>query len=30
LLRLVEQECPYPALKNDFYVICPIKDNLVQ
>jgi hypothetical protein len=30
LLRLVEQECPHPALKNDFYIICPIKDNLVQ
>jgi hypothetical protein len=30
LLRLVEQECPNPALKNDFYIICPIEDNLVQ
>lgn len=28
LLNLVEQECPHPAVKNDFYMICPIEDNL--
>ncbi len=30
LLQLVERECPRPALKNDFYMICPIKDNVPQ
>jgi hypothetical protein len=28
LLALVEQQCPQPALKNDFYMICPIEANL--
>ncbi len=28
LLELVEQECPRPVIKNDFYMICPIEDNL--
>ena len=27
LLALVERECPQPALKNDYYMICPIADN---
>ena len=30
LLDLVEQECPNPLLKNDFYMICPIEANLSQ
>ena len=30
LLSLVERECPRPAVKNDFYMICPIEDNLAQ
>lgn len=28
LLGLVERQCPNPAIKNDYYMICPIKDNL--
>ncbi len=27
LLELVERECPYPAIKNDYYMICPIEAN---
>lgn len=27
LLQLVEQQCPHPAVKNDFYMICPFADN---
>lgn len=30
LLTLVERECPHPAIKNDFYMICPFADNLVE
>jgi hypothetical protein len=30
LLAVVERECPRPALKNDFYMICPIEENLAQ
>jgi hypothetical protein len=30
LLSLVERQCPRPAVKNDFYMICPIEDNLDQ
>ena len=30
LLGLVERECPRPALRNDFYIVCPIEDNLPQ
>jgi hypothetical protein len=30
LLRLVNQECPRPAVKNEFYMICPIEANLAQ
>jgi len=28
LLDLVAQQCPHPALKNDYYIICPIETNL--
>ena len=28
LLELVRRECPNPAVQNDYYMICPIKDNL--
>lgn len=28
LLALVEQQCPHPALRNDYYMICPIEANL--
>lgn len=27
LLNLVRQECPNPAVQNDYYMLCPIKDN---
>jgi hypothetical protein len=30
LLELVERQCPQPALQNDYYLICPIADNLSQ
>ncbi|MBN1991153.1 MAG: hypothetical protein JW953_00505 [Anaerolineae bacterium] len=30
LLNLVEQQCPHPAIKNDFYMVCPISNNLPQ
>ncbi|MCB9078779.1 MAG: hypothetical protein H6631_14350 [Anaerolineaceae bacterium] len=28
LLELVRRQCPNPAVQNDYYMICPIKDNL--
>jgi len=28
VLQLVAQQCPRPALVNDYYMICPIADNL--
>ncbi len=28
LLQLIVQKCPWPAVQNDFYMICPIEQNL--
>lgn len=30
LIQLVEQQCPRPAVKNDYYMICSFADNPVQ
>jgi hypothetical protein len=30
LIALVERECPRPALRNDYYMICPVEANLVR
>ncbi|MCB0210234.1 MAG: hypothetical protein KDJ52_12930 [Anaerolineae bacterium] len=30
LRQLIQQQCPHPAIENDFYMVCPIRDNMSQ